>query len=56
MYSPKIRDHQVTRIYVLAKKLNIPMTKLVEIAIDMYLKKVEPIKFEKKNDKRTPKS
>lgn len=43
MYSPKLKDHQIKKIYLLAKDTGVPMTKIVKIAIDQYLEKVEPL-------------
>lgn len=39
MYSPKIKEEQIKKLFKLKEKLGIPMTKLVEKAIDEFLKK-----------------
>lgn len=41
MYSPKIKEEQVKKLFKLKEKLKIPMTKLVEKAINEFLKKYE---------------
>jgi len=39
MYSPRIKDDQVKKLYILSKKLNLPMTKIVRLAIHDFFKK-----------------
>ena len=40
MYSPKIKEHQLKRLQILKKKSNVPMTRIVETAIEEYLQKI----------------
>jgi len=40
MYSPRIKEHQLKRLQILKKKSNIPMTRIVEMAIEEYLQKI----------------
>lgn len=37
MYSPKIQEDQIRKLYRVAKKRKKPMTEIVEEAIDRYL-------------------
>lgn len=37
MYSPKIREELVSRLYVMAKERKTPMTKLVNAILQTYL-------------------
>jgi hypothetical protein len=39
MYQPKIRDDQVTQLYLLARGAKRPMTQLIREAVDQYLTK-----------------
>lgn len=39
MYSPKIKENQIKELFKLKETSKIPMTKLVEQAIDEFLKK-----------------
>ena len=41
MYQPKIRDDQVRRLYLLAKSMKTPMTKLIREGMDEYLSRKE---------------
>ena len=43
MYSPRIQDNQIKRLYLLAKEYGIPMTEVVRAAIGEYLKKHEKV-------------
>lgn len=38
-YSPKIKEEQIRKLYQLKVKTRTPITKLVELAIDEFLKK-----------------
>jgi len=48
MYSPQIKDEQIKKIYLISRELSLPMTKVVEIAIDDFIKKCERLKKKKK--------
>ena len=39
MYSPKLKDEQIKKLYQLAQKRNEPMTYLLREAVDEYLEK-----------------
>ena len=41
MYQPKIRDDLIPRLYHLAKALNIPMTRLVNLILEHGIARVE---------------
>lgn len=41
MYSPKIKDHLISKLYDEAKKQQIPMTKMVNDIIEKYVAEVE---------------
>jgi len=51
MYSPQIRDEQIKKIYIIARELALPMTKVVDIAIDDFIKKCDRLKKKKGLDK-----
>lgn len=46
MYSPRIKDEQIKKLYILSKKFKVPMTKLVRVAIEEYLLKHEGLILE----------
>lgn len=48
MYSPSIKDEQIKKIYLISRELSVPMTRVVEIAIDDFIKKCERLKRRKK--------
>ncbi len=41
MYSPKIKEEYIKRLYLLAKARGVPMTQLVNKAIENYIKELE---------------
>jgi len=47
MYSPQIKDEQVKKIYIMSLGLKKPMTKIVEMAVDDFVRK-----FERQNKKK----
>jgi len=53
MYSPKIREDLVPRIYREAKKSGVKMTVWVNAAIEMVLKKIDEAENEKTEKEET---
>ena len=47
MYSPRIQDEQLKRLYILSKKFSLPMAKIVRTAIAEFLLKHEMLLNEK---------
>lgn len=43
MYSPKIREDLIPRLYRLRQSMGVPMTKLVNQAIENYLQQAEAV-------------
>jgi hypothetical protein len=41
VYSPKIRDDQIHQLYLIARLRKCPMTKLLQLIVDEYLKTCE---------------
>jgi hypothetical protein len=39
MYSPRLKDSQIKKVYVVAKQLKWPMTDVVRVAVDEFLTK-----------------
>jgi hypothetical protein len=43
MYQPKIHDQSIRRLYAVAKKLEMPMTKLVNLIVTTALEELEAL-------------